>query len=337
MPPLTITGPRYSMPAVVKQEPKPAQDVTVSPVDRHVTELAKLARDLQDKLGCSELVTCVVERATAAILKCDFPLPEPQLRPTFLCCATATFKRGWQLKASLPVNILNMIPWMLSGEVVFVVSVLRDPNEPQEADELMTWLQNALGVWMRIKSLVVGTAPMESWHASIAKNTTLRMALALTESRQMPLHSCLTVNVDADNVLGEWFAQDLFGRLKGQGGTRCVYTWKKEDPGVTGRLCVPLDVLQACSGYDESFYATGYQDVDIKKRADAVLKSARCIKAGGYHDMFMCLIVSTCVSLVLVQGTKVAQTLSSAVQDKPHAWRNQDRRLQHPQRWPAHA
>ena len=132
-----------------------------------------------------------------------------------VCLCVSNLKRGWQLKKTLPMNILSMWPWRACTKMVVVVF------ENDESDELVAWIQEVCAVALEAGVLTLATArlPNNAWHASVAKNTVHRceVEIILTEAKveaaggsapQAHAHDVLDghflVNLDGDNyrILG---------------------------------------------------------------------------------------------------------------------------------------
>ena len=59
------------------------------------------------------------------------------------------------------------------------------------------------------------------------------------------------------------------------------YGWSGEWlDGTAGRVCLSYKYFNYLGGYDEKFYPTGYQDIDLLKRAESYLnrKTNKCVK-----------------------------------------------------------
>ena len=92
-----------------------------------------------------------------------------------VCLCVSNLKRGWQLKKTLPMNILSMWPWRACTKMVVVVF------ESDESDDLVAWIQEVCAVALEAGALTLATArlPNNAWHASIAKNTVHRCAIEM--------------------------------------------------------------------------------------------------------------------------------------------------------------
>lgn len=98
------------------------------------------------------------------------------------------------------------------------------------------------------------------WHASIAKNTTHRLA-----------GGDILVNLDCDNYTGKEGGKVVIDHF--QRADENILLWqysKKKLDGTFGRIALTRDLFNELGGYDESLLQMGYQDGDLKDRAVAL-------------------------------------------------------------------
>ncbi len=80
------------------------------------------------------------------------------------------------------------------------------------------------------------------------------------------------VNVDCDNVIGEDFIEQVAEgfRVDQAGHTLThVMAWRGHEAATTGRLAYTEEAFKYLRGYDEEgVYGSGYQDVDLLRRAE---------------------------------------------------------------------
>jgi hypothetical protein len=112
------------------------------------------------------------------------------------------------------------------------------------------------------------------WHASVAKNTAHEVARAVTvASRGDVSREEVAVNVDCDNIVTPDYLEAvarIFGR---DDGHYTMVLAKSNQGALTGRIAVRLLDFLTCGGYDEECFGTGYQDVDIRNRFEALRKT----------------------------------------------------------------
>jgi len=75
--------------------------------------------------------------------------------------------------------------------------------------------------------------------------------------------------VDADNVIGPRYVDQVVKEISTD-PKAIVHAWTGDwFDGTCGRLAMHRDLFNAVGGYDESFDAVGYQDLDLRDRAQA--------------------------------------------------------------------
>ncbi|MBW8683062.1 glycosyltransferase [Chitinophaga rhizophila] len=100
------------------------------------------------------------------------------------------------------------------------------------------------------------TSAMDSWHASIAKNTA--HALSVGE---------VLVNLDCDNFTGENGGQFILDLYDTYGPDVLLHQFSGHfADGSFGRIGMAREHFMAIGGYNESFLPMGYQDIDLIKR-----------------------------------------------------------------------
>jgi len=100
---------------------------------------------------------------------------------------------------------------------------------------------------------VYSSSELPYWHASVAKNTA---HLCATEEDVL-------VNLDADNLVGPHFLQDVVQQFAS--GYRGAVQYEA-DEGTCGRIACRRNDFLSLRGYDEDCYPMGAQDVDLVQR-----------------------------------------------------------------------
>ncbi len=172
---------------------------------------------------------------------------------------TTCFRRGWQLEQALPINLIEAA--VCPPEVRFFVLVM---GHDAEGDRLVAWLQNHLGAAIADGRLSVARCEAASWHASVAKNTCIKVAIM--ERPDIQEHKHFIINVDGDNVFSSAFVMSVMEEAR-KGEPHYFRVWRGDDGGTTGRNGFYASVFRELSGYDESLLPSGFQEVDLWRRA----------------------------------------------------------------------
>ncbi|MCP4243397.1 MAG: hypothetical protein GY772_22815, partial [bacterium] len=246
-----------------------AMDVDVERPDpwRLLKDTAKEALAQAQKLGASTTPELQIRTLFAHAEPEAVGLPN-NLRISY---CTATFGRGWQLRAALPHNLL--LTHKYRGNVRFVV-VVCDPDHEDGALTL-SYMQRELAHSIGTGALVLGTAQMEFWHCSVGKNCSHVMALqtpwgppggvtpggaqaggvtpAAAQASGMLVDEDyhILVNLDADNILDYHSTHTLAERMPHvpvNGGFRCT----GKDSGVIGRIGARAKAFIQVGGYLET-------------------------------------------------------------------------------------
>ncbi len=132
----------------------------------------------------------------------DAPLHASRARISL--CQTC-FLRGFQLRCTLHANMLQL--WRWRGAACLYLVLFGE----EETQELSEWIEEEFQVPLAAGLLVVASSPMQSWHASIAKNTAHVLALADHGVHDADHH--LLINLDADNIVGRTFAETALDQV----------------------------------------------------------------------------------------------------------------------------
>lgn len=129
-----------------------------------------------------------------------------------------------------------------------------------EGDQIKNWIHKGFGEFLSDGYLKYFHCPsLEKWNASIAKNTSHKMA-----------SGAVLVNLDCDNYTG--YKGGAFVLEQFRESEQNIVLWQfskiKED-GSFGRISITRDLFKILGGYDESFLPMGYQDDDLMARAKA--------------------------------------------------------------------
>ena len=194
-------------------------------------------------------------------------------------CVTC-YKRDWQAKVALPINLIVSWPWRR-----FVTWYFVDFNEDTS---LIEHIGKECAAAIEAGLLKVAKAEDKKWrhwHSSVAKNTSHMAAMAMY-SGTLPM---ILVNVDCDNLItADWLAdlaaksstmcpgpvlpnRDSGVALPGSGMTlpriSAVHYRRIGANGTTGRIAIPRSVFESVNGYDEDLCPAGYQHIDLVLRA----------------------------------------------------------------------
>ena len=161
---------------------------------------------------------------------------------------TATKNRLWQLRNTLPVNMIQLWPHRQ-----WTKYYLADFGS---TDGTLQFVMNTCQPFIDAGLLEVFSAEgfaegMPYWHASICKN-----AVHMKATQE------IVVNVDGDNLVGLGFPIDVVQHFE-EGCGVLQYEW---GGGTCGRIaCSHADFLYV-RGYDEDAYPMGGQDTDLVHR-----------------------------------------------------------------------
>ncbi len=207
---------------------------------------------------------------------------------------TCCFGRDWQLLPALCMNVWSQLPYLKTGSVRFVISLVKDPEEAATQRSRHAATIKLLREWfseeIRQGWLVIGVSEGDYFHSCRHKNRAHKLALEYDWGgggrRLLPEDAGVygkpypqnhrthwLVNLDADNVLSRDFAKEVLGvlqakwgeRPKGITGFRCK-TGGGSDRGVTGRVGLTAESFLMLGGYNEEFHPTGCQDIDLFER-----------------------------------------------------------------------
>ncbi|MCP4243664.1 MAG: hypothetical protein GY772_24180, partial [bacterium] len=231
----------------------------------------EMARTTADQLHdeARELVAHAWARVTGAAVGDCVP-PDPG---EHVALASSCFRRAWQVKFALPVNVLTLWPFRAFTRLYLVLI----GKDEAECKELIPWLEEHFSLAVEEGVLRVGICSgVDTWHASIAKNSAARFVKAHTPASA---DATFLVNLDCDNCVGLQFVPDCLARLQRmkRTGQRQIVQWRGKDAGVTGRIGCQLSLFASISGYNEAFLPSGYQDIDMRVRA---------AKQGGFAAVY---------------------------------------------------
>lgn len=158
-----------------------------------------------------------------------------------------TWCRDWPpLRRTLPENMVRVAG---RRDVEYCVTDLGS------CDDTLDWLVDQS---IRCRQLRVFQKRCEPLHFARAYN--LAFASATGD---------VLVCLDADNVIGLRFLDTVQERLADQPDT-FLHVWSGDwSDGTCGRLVFPRHIFQALGGYDESLGLCGFQDIDLRDRAQA--------------------------------------------------------------------
>ncbi len=106
---------------------------------------------------------------------------------------------------------------------------------------------------------------LRTWHASVAKNTAHRWAVDIFGL------DAILVNLDADNIVGAAFAQDVVDHCVRDPWQHVFRHYEGRNPGVAGRMVLHARTFQELNGYDELLFPMGYQDFDLLARFNKLM------------------------------------------------------------------
>ena len=184
--------------------------------------------------------------------------------------------RESQLKQCLKENMIKLSPFTSSELEVVLVHFLH-PDKKKENEKIDTWIRRTFPRFIRSGVLrYYVTDRLCSWHASIAKNTSHRLA-----------NGSFVVNMDCDNKIDPREVYYLLDLIKGASkkkyrqkisknvhGNFIYHGWSgKFHDGTYGRIGMFQEDFKKLGGYDESFLPMGSQDMDLLTRATFFYKS----------------------------------------------------------------
>ena len=200
-----------------------------------------------------------------------------QQLPHLLLCST-TFKRDWQLKQSLPLNLPQTVTvWQKR-----VTWCIFDANISEDLwnwarQEFAPLIQGGHLIWLRCAQ----KSGWETFHCSIAKNAAHHSGFeasladrmrAIDEAGLTAMEEDLTaktfvVNWDNDGVLCLKWLHDALRTsadiCEKQDSSKPIagVQWQNKHMGTFGRIGLPWKMFKKVGGYDESMLAISCQDV----------------------------------------------------------------------------
>ena len=140
-----------------------------------------------------------LEGVTLRGLDADAPL-QPRGEAVQIALCVVTLKRAWQLKLSMPNNVL--VTYGSRRQVTWYI-VDANENNAAESHAIEDLVHNGLRLAAKSGHVRLYRAPMRYWHASVGKNTAMMLPLRTSGPRTV----CVTV--DNDNLLSPKFLQHL--------------------------------------------------------------------------------------------------------------------------------
>ncbi len=224
-----------------------------------VAASAALESKAQHWAGTSDKV---ILAANALCIKRRYNMPQDDgafASGTTVSYCTVCFRRGWQLRRTLPLNLL--VTWQHRTRVRFCIAFFNPDEEECQAD--LRWIHDTFPDELAAGRLVAGMCNLAAYHSNICKNAARKLAAMTVHPDNIGKH-CL-VNLDADNVLAPAATTALALELRSL-GPRTAFRCKGDDGGCTGRIgCWHKSWLEV-GGYDETMYPSGYQDIDFYLR-----------------------------------------------------------------------
>ena len=196
--------------------------------------------------------------------------------PPLLSLCITCMNRESQLKQCLKENMIKLSPFT-SNELEVVLVHFLHPEKKKENEKIDTWIRRTFPRFIRSGVLrYYVTDRLFSWHASIAKNTSHRLA-----------NGSFVVNMDCDNKIDPREVYYLLDLIKGATkkkyrqkmsknvhGNFIYHGWSgKFHDGTYGRIGMFQEDFKKLGGYDESFLPMGSQDMDLLTRATLFYKS----------------------------------------------------------------
>ena len=172
-----------------------------------------------------------------------------------LALCVHTYKRSWQLKATLPCMLCST--WQLKPYVRIYVADYNDDSN------LSNWARTCFPeslvdkslIWLRLHE----PKRIDSYHCNLAKNGAHYFA---AEDSWRPTH---LVNVDNDRV----FTAELLLLLLHQFSSddmQWIHAASTSRPGTDGTIAVATEAFIHSGGYDEEMGPSGYGDYDFLAR-----------------------------------------------------------------------
>ena len=191
---------------------------------------------------------------------------------------TSTFKRDWQLKESLTLNLPQTMAWHLR-----VTWCVFDANPTEELwdwarHEFAPLIQGGHLIWLRCAEV----PGWETFHMSVAKTTAhcAGMDASLADRCQALVEAGLTaddpekladntflVNWDNDGIMCVKWLHEVMRKssmiIKGIDKVHPLVgvQWLNSHLGTCGKIGVPWRIFEKVGGYDESMLAMSCQDV----------------------------------------------------------------------------
>lgn len=179
--------------------------------------------------------------------------------PKISFCITC-MNRFHQLKTVLPYNLIKNKKYKNQIEFVLVNFIIN--NSGKIIDK---WVRNTFKKDIKSGYLKYYVCyNLDSWHASICKNTAHKYGKGQ-----------LLYNLDCDNYLNPnevaFLLKQNLNNLLYNGGSGTSLD------GTAGRICLSAKYFNYLGGYNEYFYPSGYQDIDLLRRCETYL-NRRAIK-----------------------------------------------------------
>ena len=259
-----------------EEEPEPAEPLLpvhtedcrrwVEMAMQALTQVSNLKSDIRD----------LATSAVSGVLQAQTGPQELGSGQTVWFCA-ACFRRGWQLRKAILPNLLFLYPWRSCARICLVLF----RSEESDADIQWVW-QYARPAIQCGPLLVAHTDLPQGWHASVAKNTSHKLAIEEHRRKQgSPADAPqFLINLDCDNITGPSFMDGLKTLLPTVPVQGCIHAVGK-DPGTTGRVGLWATQFIRIGGYDEDMLPMGYQDVDLLRRCNRLCSTKPCYMKGA--------------------------------------------------------